>query len=284
MKLPALLTLVFVTALCACDKAPAPSRAEVKASKAYLEHFGAPPVPEKGRCYAYVGFLLMRDDPGKVRAVPLFLFSQEDHLQLLLDRLVSEEMALPEEIGFISPFPPGSEVRVEPPSEGAVTLRLSVPGPVTTEVQKAMEAVLTETAVQMEGINRVAILVNGTPLPITPMDGFFRHDPQRIAPAGAPLLLQVAGMWEQGADGPEEILANFDRPVTIDAFTMRDSDGREVEGEYFRSVFDMAVVIHPADPAAFRDETPLRVEWEVTDRLGRKGRNSGEFLLQRHDH
>lgn len=273
-------------ALAACERTPTVRQGEVFASGAYLENFGEPPLPERDRCYAYVGYLQTAEDPGRVRAVPLFVFREGDHLQMLLERLVSQEITLPEETGLLNPFPPGSEIRVESPSGGAVALDLSFSGeqPIEALNQQAMAAILTETAVQMEEIDRVAIRVNGTPLPITPEDGFFRHDPQGIAPAGAPLLLQVAGMWEQGAGGPEEILANFDRPVTIDAFTMRDSDGREVEGEYFRSVFDMAVVIHPADPAAFQDRTPLRVEWEVTDRLGRKGRSSGEFLLQRHDH
>jgi hypothetical protein len=249
-----------------------------------VEYFGQPPTPESGTCFARVGFFPLRSDPGKVRPVPLFLFREEGQLQLVLDRLVSGEMAFSTENALFNPFPSGTRVQVRSLEEGVTELTLSLDGTSTGVPDlAAMAASLTETAVQFDEVGTVRILLDGAPLEGMPASGL-RHEPQRIASPDSPKLLMVVGNWEQGKEDPEEILANFDRPVTIGSFRLRDAAAREVKGRYYQSAFDMAVVIHPENPSAFREGVSLSAEWEVTDRLGRHGKGEAVFRLQRHEH
>jgi hypothetical protein len=83
----------------------------------------------------------------------------------------------------------------------------------------------------------------------------------------------MAGAWEKGQDEPEEVLVEFDRPVKVNSFELYHLDGQKVEGEYFKSIFQMAVVVHPKLPELFQEGTSLRAEWNVVDELGRA--NSG---------
>lgn len=105
-----------------------------------------------------------------------------------------------------------------------------------------------------------------------------------IEPPGPPPLLLVVGAWEKGAQDPEEILADFDRSVKIESFSLMDASGQKIQGDYFTSAFDMAVGIHPESPSAIREGIRLCAEWRVVDRLGRIGEGSGNFTLGRHDH
>jgi len=57
--------LLAVTLLAGCEKkAPPVPAGTAKASPAYVEYFGQPPIPESGTCFARVGFLPLRSDPG----------------------------------------------------------------------------------------------------------------------------------------------------------------------------------------------------------------------------
>jgi hypothetical protein len=256
----------------------------VQANQAFLEHFGQPPTPERGTCFARVGFFPSTTDPGKVRAVPYFLFRETGQLEQILDRMVSERDIFPAGADMTTPFPPGTEVSLSSVQAGLVELNLLTPEDGIAELDpEAAALALTETAVQFEEIERVRILLNGDPLPGMPADGF-RYQPDRIAPVGPPVLLTVIGTWEEGGEAPEEILIGFDRPVTVETFQLLDGSGLQVKGEYYRSVFDMAVVIHPESPHDFTDGMTLRAEWDVTDTLGRKGKGAGDFTLIRHDH
>jgi hypothetical protein len=256
----------------------------VKANPAFLQHFGQPPTPERGTCFARVGFFPSTTDPGKVRAVPYFLFRESGQLEQILHRMVSEQDIFLPASGMATPFPPGTEVSLSSVQAGLVELNLLTPEDGIAELDpEAAALALTETAVQFEEIERVRILLNGDPLPGMPADGF-RHQPDRIAPVGPPVLLTVIGTWEEGGKAPEEILIGFDRPVTVETFQLLDGSGQQVKGEYYRSVFDMAVVIHPENPHDFTDGMTLRAEWDVTDTLGRKGKGAGDFTLIRHDH
>jgi hypothetical protein len=282
--LPGLLVLLTAALLAGCEKKTTSAPAgTVKASPAYVEYFGQPPTPESGTCFARLGFYPLRSEPGKVRPVPFFLFSEEGQLQLVLDRLVSGEVKFPAESALFNPFPTGTRVQVRPIAEKVAELTLLLDSPAGAPDLAAMAAALTETAVQFDEVERARILLDGVPLEGMPPAGF-SHEPQRIASPDAPILLMVVGNWEQGAADPEEILANFDRPVTIGSFRLRDAADQEVKGEYFQSVFNMAVVIHPETPSAFREGVSLTAEWEVIDGLGRTGKGSGVFSLGRHEH
>jgi hypothetical protein len=279
------LILLLAALAAGCEKkAPTLPAGAVKASPAYVAFFGQPPVPKGGTCFARVGFFPLRSDPGKVRPVPFFLFREDGQMQLVLDRLVGGEVTFPAERDSFNPFPPGTRIQHRMLEEGAteLTLNLGDASSVAPDFQ-AMAAALTETAMQFDEVDRVIILLDGAPLAGMPAGGY-RHEPQRILPPDAPKLLMVIGSWEQGKEDPDEILANFDRPVTIDSFHLRDAAGQEVRGKYYQSAFNMAVVIHPDNPRAFREGASLTAEWEVVDGLDRKGKGSGVFSLGRHEH
>jgi hypothetical protein len=280
-----LFVLLSAALLAGCEKkAPTLPAGSVKANPAYVEYFGQPPTPESGTCFARVGFYPLRSEPGMVRPAPFFLFREDGQLQLVLDRLVSGEVTFPAESDLFNPFPSGARVQVRSLEEGVVELALSLDRTSTVAPDlEAMTASLTETAVQFDEVERVHILLDGVPLAGMPAGGF-GHEPQRIASPDSPNLLMMIGNWEHGAEDPEEILANFDRPVTIGSFRLRDGAGREVKGKYYQSAFDMAVVIHPKNPSAFREGISLAAEWEVIDGLGRTGKGSGVFSLGRHEH
>ncbi len=72
--------------------------------------------------------------------------------------------------------------------------------------------------------------------------------------------------------------------MKIESFTLEDAEGRKIRGDYFQSVFNMSVIIHPENAGRIREGMALRARWEVVDDLGRKGSGSGEFKLQRHEH
>lgn len=277
-----LAVVTLLTAACRQQAAePQPPQGTVKTNPAYTSNFGSAPVSAQGTCFARVGFYPLRAQTDQLQAVPFFLFNEQTELQLLLQRLVDTPAAYLERGPLTNPFPPGSTLQVGSRA-ATLELALSIPGSPSAARLAAMAAALTETAAQYPDIQRVHLQLNGAPWPGMPEEGF-RSDPGRIVPPAPPELLLVVGSWEPGANGPKEILADFDRPVTIDSFSLTDEQGRKVEGEYFTGVFDMAVVVHPKEPAAFREGMPLQVAWQVTDKLGRSGRGEGRFMLQRHE-
>jgi hypothetical protein len=279
----ALLGLAALLMLASCDKdrqqAVAPG--SVKANAAFLKHFGEPPTPEQGTCFARVAYFPLASDPTKVRPVPLFIFRESDQLSRLLDRLTDRDWEFPPHSGLTNPFPPDSRVRITEQTGDSVTIDLLLPA--ETEPGPAAITALVETALQFEELERVLVTVAGVPLAGTPAGGF-RHDPRRIASPGPPLPLMVAGSWEKGEEDPEEILVNFDRPVVVHEFRLLDAAGGEIRGEYFRSGFDMAVVVHPAAPQTLRAGMTLRLAWRASDRLGRTASGEQSFVLERHEH
>lgn len=266
-------------------KTPEPTaKGTVKATQAYLDSFGQPPTAKQGDCFARVGYYPLRSAPEKVRALPFFLFQESGQLQMLLDRLVGTAVSLPEQSDLFNPFPPGTRVKVTNEQEDAVSLDLSFSGKAPEADQwPAITAALTETASQFPGTARVFILAHGKPLPAA-SGGGFRHDVTRIAPPGPPALFMIVGSWEKGKATPEEVVANFDRPVRIKEFRLEQADGSKLEGEYFQSIFDMAVVLKPKDPASLYQGMALRASWDVSDYLGRQGQGVGTFELQRYEH
>lgn len=276
-----LLSLIVLSMSSACQKQstePVPGR--VDANQAYLDAFGEPPVPARGVAFARVGYYPLRSVPEQVSAVPLFLFSRSNELSLLLDRLVDNPLPFPEAGPLYNPFPAGSSLRVGPVAE---TLELDLFLPQPAPELAAMAATLIETAGQFSAIHRVRLRLNGALWPEMPAAGFV-PDPVRIVAPGPPQLLLVIGSWEPGAREPDEILVEFDRPISIDRFVIEDQSGNALEGEYFTSVFNMAVVLHPRQPSRFHEGMALRVSWQVTDQLGRQGTGTNSMPLRRTDH
>jgi hypothetical protein len=273
--------LLLIAAACQKETSsgPVPS---VKANQAYLTAFGEPPTPAKGECFARVGYYPVRATPDQLRAVPFFLFDAKSELPLLFERLVNNPLAFAADGPLLNPFPPGSKIQVAQLAESLELALTTDQRPGAADLA-AMAASLTETAGQYSQFTRVRLLFNGAAWPEMPAGGF-RPDPERIIDPGPPQLLLVVGSWEPESDGPNEILADFDRPVSIERFVIEDQSGSSLEGEYFTSVFNMAVVLQPRQPSRLHEGMALRVTWQVSDQLGRQGAGTTSLPLLRNDH
>lgn len=255
-----------------------------KANGAYRHHFGEPPTPRQGTCYARAGYFPLADDPGRVRAVPLFIFREQEQLAHLLAALATGAWDFPPRSNLRNPYPPGSSLKITGQTEGSVTIDLTAPGIAhTSPDMPALVAAVAETAFQFEEITQVFLTVNGTPLSGMGPDGF-RHDPERVVPVGEPLPLSVGGEWEKDQEFPEEFFINFDRPVVIGEIRLLDGSGREIPGEYFQTAFAMSVLLKPSEPQTLRERDPVRVAWRVSDRLSRTSKGEESFTLKRYEH
>ncbi len=284
-----LLLLLLLTAL-GCERkeevvVESPRTAgNVLASGAYLTYFGEPPTVAEGTCYALVGFFPLAEQPEKVTPFPLFMFNHENQLQVVTEQLLQWGEGW--DMGGVAhnPFPPGTELYSLTKEEDLVRVELSPVVLTGTDEgdKKLILAAIGHTLAQFEGVRRVMVVAGGELLPFQSERGFF-PDPGAVVPPGAPRVLSVAGVWAEGAADPEEVSIFFDRPVTVDTVRVA-VDGRRLEGDYFRSVFDMAVVVHPQQAEQLHAGLPVTVAWRVGDRLGRQGEGEKTFALQRIGH
>lgn len=249
----------------------------IDATSAYESFFGPPPTVKEGTCFAMAGYLPLADRPVHVAPVPVFTFSRERRMELLVERLLSMDPAVLRRLGLTNPFPPGTLLHSLRQEGETVLVDFSSPmSGIDSERSQAILAVVGHSMAQFPGVEKIFVTAAGGPLPGQPTEGYTPVS-ATVVPPGAPVLLQVALVREKGKTVPNEISVFFDRPVTVHEIRLLDAQGRRVQGDFFRSVFDMAVVIHPANPAAFRVGAPIKVEWDVTDLLGRTGR--GEEIL-----
>ncbi len=79
-------------------------------------------------------------------------------------------------------------------------------------------------------------------------------------------------------------MVEFDRPIKVNSFKLSDASGEMIEGEYFTSIFQMAVIVHPENPELYKKGVRMHAEWEVVDYLGRIGQGSRTLPLHRYDH
>jgi len=283
-----LVCLIFLAMLTACTQEDSQTPAVEKtgvvtASQAYIDNFGEPPQGKSGRAFARVGYLPLKEDPERVRPFPLFLFSETDQVQKILDRLVSGELHLPADFDLYNPFPADLEVMTTPSGEPTLTVSLMSQSIWPETDKKAAGLSLAQTVLQFPKVKKVLVMLNGQPLPHMP-EGGYTDQPEHVAEMTPPTLVLIAGMWEQESNQPEELLVEFDRPITVNTLKLYDESGRSVEGEYFTSIFKMAVVIHPESPAAFKPGMELRVEWDIDDEQGRHGKGTKTLPIQRFEH
>lgn len=255
------------------------SGGQIKATPAYVDHFGPPPTPEEGSCFARVGYFPTVTDPTRIVPVPLFLFAEQNQLRLLLERLIRFEHFAPLGEGLFNPFPKGTSLTSVSRTDGEVTVELQLPRTLSEDESVGLVRSVALTAGQFEGVDRVAVRGGGKGLAGMPQGGIV---PERnwAADPGSPRPLVVVGNWE--ADLLKEILIDFDRPVTLERLEVKDEGGRPVRGEHFLSAFDMAVVVHPDLPASLSEGMQLTVSWAVVDRHGRRGEGEESFRLLRH--
>lgn len=277
---------LFFVAGCQEEEATAPATRNtgvVEANRTYLDNFGVPPQGKAGEAFARVCYLPLRDSPEKVRAIPLFLFSKKDELRQILERLVSGELEFPANFGLYNPFPDDLKVTASLPESSTVNLSLSSQQSWSVDDMEAAGLALAETVFQDDQVKHVFITLNGQPLPQMPAEGY-RHSEARLDKIKPPGLVLMAGMWEKGTDNLDELLVEFDRPITVNKFKLYTNSGTTVDGEYFTSIFQMAVVVLPKEPGLYREGTILRAEWDVTDGLGRSNSGSTTMPLRRYEH
>ncbi len=255
----------------------------VEANHAYEENFGAPPQGKVGKAFARVAYLPLHDLPEKLRALPLFLFTDQDQLRQILERLISGELLMQRASELYNPFPTNLAIHITNPEGPLVTLSLTTDQAWAPGDLLAGSRALAETALQFASVERVIILLNGAPVPQMPAEGF-EHDQEALVRVEPPALVMMAGVWERGVESPVELLIEFDRPIKIKSFKLYDREGNPVKGEYFTSIFQMAVVVHPEDPGYYREGMLLRAEWEVADELGRGSSGTSNLPLRRIEH
>lgn len=285
-----LLFILLLAALVGCErkeeakKEPAKAAGNVEASQAYRSWFGEPPTVAEGTCFALVGYYPLAAAPGKVTPFPLFMFNREDQLQVVTEQLLRWGEGWDMGGAALNPFPAGTELLSLTRTGDLVRVELSEPALTGSDGagQKLILAVLGHSLTQFEGVERVQVVAGGVLLPLQAERGFF-PDPEAVAPPGEPRALTVAGVWEEGTASPEEVSVFFDRPLRVEEIRVS-VDGRRLEGDYFTSVFDMAVVIRPKEAAELREGLPVTVAWRVVDRLGRKGEGEKVFALGRVEH
>ncbi|PLX76489.1 MAG: hypothetical protein C0615_06660 [Desulfuromonas sp.] len=287
-KEASLTTFRFITiALLLCvlpacqEKSEPESAGRVEANAAYRQYFGEPPTPTAGQAYARVAYLPLHEDSFKVRAVPLYLFTSENQVEKIITRLIDGTLILPPEGDTYNPFPAGVEVSLsQQGSQLAISLELpSIP----TSGTDAIISSLVETATQFDSVETVLLRFNGKEITGMPPEGF-RSGVARVVEVGPPTLLVLAAIADEGEDALEEIVANFDRPVTVNRLRLLHVDGSRVDGAYFTSVFQMAVVVHPERAETYAEGDMFVVEWDVTDALDRRAAGRKVMPLRWFEH
>jgi len=275
--------LAFALALGAgCKQKQTPSAspqpAKVTATPAYEKYFGPAPVSDKGSCFAFVIFFPSAREPGKVVPFPFFTFDEGSIRKVAVERLLSGMDIGSYKGEFLQPFPAGTRAVSTSEAQGTVTLTLSKEF-VPAMRDKHATLAITMTLRQFKGVSAVRIQAEGDN---TPLD--VRADESAVLPPGPPRLLGVTAMRDKGAKAVEEVDAFFDRPVDVASLKIADNSGKPFEGDVYHSVFDMAAVLKPKAPERFTAGMPVQVQWDVSDKLGRKSQGTGTFPLEVREH
>lgn len=268
------------------DKNTAPrqeARGDIHATQAYLETFGRPPTTAEGTCYALVGYYPDAEKPDRIRPFPLFVFDRDHQMQILVEQLLHWGEGWDLGGATVDPFPPGVELLALNKKEGDM-VRMELTGNVLEqtgpEARKAILNMFAQALTQFDGVDRVMLVGGGVLFPGQAERGF-RPDPSAVIGPGPPRLLTLTGTWEKDEGDPVEVSVLFDRPVDVQNIRLLDEHGRELAGDYFRAMFDMAVVVHPSHPESVLEGAPFTISWRVTDALKRSAAGEDVFPLKK---
>jgi len=280
---------LFLSSLTACTRQQDSSPAKpvpVTATKAYGKYFGPAPLTEKGSCYAFVIYFPSAKAPAKVVPLPFFSFDETSLKNVAVQRLVGGMAGVKSYQGEISqPFPPGAHLLGLKEKDGVLTVNFSkevLAAQPDAASERALANAVTLTLSQFSGVNEVRIQVDGTGSRLDKL--VHAGDEHDVLPLAAPRLLGITAMRDKGAQKVEEVDAFFDRPVEIKVLEMAGADGRPFQGDIYQSVFDMAGVLKPKDSGLFQAGMPIKVRWEVTDKLGRRSSGEDEIILEIKEH
>lgn len=275
----AILTFVVMTA-CTKKQESLPTRpTPVSATEAYIKYFGAAPTVDKGAAYAFVIYFPSKKDPGKVVPFPFFTFDEGSIKKVSVERLLGS-MDTGSYQGEFIPFPAGSRLITINDDNGTVTVNFS------KELAASSEAgfipAIALTLRQFKGVKNIKLQVEGKESPLS--DVAKNSDESFVLQPAQPRLLNITAMREKGAKDIEDVNAFFDRPVDVKELKLLSNDGQQFAGDIYHSVFDMAAVLKPKDPAQFKERMPIKVRWKVVDKLGRQAEGDSVWLLEVKQH
>jgi hypothetical protein len=258
---------------------PVEKPGKVTSTAAYEKYFGAAPSVDKGTAFAFVIYFPSKIDPGKVVPFPFFTFDEGSIKKVAVERLLGG-MDIGSYQGEFIPFPSGIRLIAINDDQGTVTVNVS------NEMDKLPEAAtahaLALTLRQFKGVKDIRIQVDGKESPLNSLAK--NVDDSAVQQPSSPRLLSVTAMRDKGAKDIEDVNAFFDRPVEVKELKLLSKDGQPFVGELFHSVFDMAAVLKPKDPAQFKERMPIKVRWKVIDKLGRQAEGDSVWLLEVKQH
>ncbi len=277
--------LLLGVTLAACRKKETPAPAaptRVSATKAYEKHFGPAPTAAKGTCYAFVIYFPSAREVGKVVPFPFFTFDEGSMEKVAVERLLAgmEVSAYRGEIA--QPFAPGARLLALEQVDGLKRVDLADGFLAPGADRDGMLHALVMTLTQFPEVHGVRLLQGGKDLDWA--RGPQKPEGEWVREPGPPRLLSVTAVKDKGAKEIEDVSAYFDRPVDIREFSMTDREGKAFAGETFHSVFDMAAVLKPKDPGLFKERMPIKVRWNVTDKLGRPAEGDSVWPLEVKEH
>jgi hypothetical protein len=281
-KILLLLTVLAIVVLAACTKkqGSSPSKPmQVSATEAYKKYFGEAPMVDKGTAYAFVIYFPSKKEPGKVVPFPFFTFDEGSIKKVAVERLLGSMDTGSYKGEFIS-FPAGTRLIAVNDDNGTVTVNFSKELAASSEAGLAPAIALTLR--QFNGIKDIKLQVEGKENPLSSVaKDSTENSVQQPAP---PRLLNVTAMRDKGAENIEDVNAFFDRPVDVKELKLLTNDGQPFAGDLYHSVFDMAAVLKPKDPAQFKERMPIKVRWKVVDKLGRLAEGDSVWLLDVKQH
>ena len=258
---------------------PVEKPGKVISTAAYEKYFGAAPSVDKGTAYAFVIYFPSSKEPGKVVPFPFFTFDEESIKKVAVERLLGS-MDTGSYQGEFIPFPAGTRLIAINDDNGTITVNMS------KELASSSETGLTHalalTMRQFKGVKDIKLQVEGKVSPLS--DAAKTSNDSAVQQPSPPRLLSVTAMRDKGASEIEEVNAFFDRPVEVKELKLLSRDGQQFAGELYHSVFDMAGVLKPKDPAQFKEHMPIKVRWKVADKLGRQAEGDSVWLLEVKQH
>ncbi|MBI5444679.1 MAG: GerMN domain-containing protein [Deltaproteobacteria bacterium] len=250
----------------------------IRATEAYREAFGPPPVSEGQDCMAAVVYLPgigASGSPTRLSPLPLFILTPEKAAEQAARVLVEGHPMTVRELAVPRLFPPNAKLRSFKASGGKARVRVATGGaaPSTALAYPALAYTLSQF-----GVKSVVLEVEGRRA-VGP-EGMA---PAIVEPPPPVRLLDVVAPVHKG-EKPAEIDVLFDRPVSMTNFSIRTAEGSEVPGTTYLSMFDMAVVFKPADPAVILRDAPLSLSWALQDKTGKPATGSRSMKVRIQEH
>jgi germination protein M len=278
-----LLLLIPLASSTACTRkqAPPPAKeARISATTAFVTYFGPAPTTNKGTCYAFVIYFPSASVPGKVVPFPYFTFDEGSMKKVALERLIGGMDEKRYAGQFQQLFPPGTRLVSLNQQGNEVVAEFSKEiMPVAADATKgdALFNCIALTLKQFNGVQGTRIQSEGKDLypgKAVPAESAVVMQPS------APRLLKVIAAKESTAAPIAEVDALFDRPVQIKRCTFTTADGVPLAGEVFHSMFDMAAILKPKEPAKLAPGSEIKVTWDVADKVGRTASGADVFALE----